>query len=469
MNCNEFQKCIDRFIDKELNEEMEYAFKDHIEKCEKCRKAYEDIEKTHNALEELFAPKEAPMGMEARIIHNLPEQKKGSRFRNIFFRKKTCILLAPVLLIVIFIGINNFRNISLNSSRHEIITKFDMVAMVRVNNIKYYLNGDEVITDEKVIDKEIAVVEASIDENGKLKDEGFCASTIAKVGTKVYSIKGLSEKEAVALKIHGNWEIFRVRNGSSGNSYPIFTEDMIKAEKIVVQDISNQSTRPKEITDKDIITKIALAMKNAEKEPSIPSFYGGGMRYEYYFVTRGSDDTDNIVNKYFITMQDISLNGYIDMRGNCSYRVAPEINRLITSPFGDIASHYDEKLGGKQQIYEASIGVKIIFRKLIKEEPSIKSEITVLNNEDKIWQNGIQVKDNLKGKYKLQIIMKDTTVQKSVIEKVAEDISKVHNLAEINFTQGSTKDTLVIYICFNSKPEYDLGDSGDSLVIEVIN
>ena len=166
-------------------------------------------------------------------------------------------------------------------------------------------------------------------------------------------------------------------------------------------------------------------------------------------------------------MQDISFNGYINARGNGSYKTSVEFNKLITSSFKSISSAYDEKIGGKQQLYEISLAYKLIFRKLIKEGPSTKTDIVLLNQGENIWQNGSQIKDNLKGKYKLQLIMKYTTVQKKVMVKAFTDITKVHGAVSINFTEGMNKDTLVIYICFDTKPEYVIGDYEDSFVIEL--
>jgi len=218
----------------------------------------------------------------------------------------------------------------------------------------------------------------------------------------------------------------------------------------------------KEITDKEIIKKIALTIRNAKRVSEPPNF-NNGKYYDYHFVIRDSNGIGKIAYRYFAQMQDISFEGYIRAGGDI-YKLDAEFNKLITKPFGSIISLYDEKLGGKQQMYEAFISsCKIIFRKLIKEGPSIKSEITLLNQGQNIWQNGSQVKDNLKGKYKLQVIMKDTTVQKKVVEQAKEDIARMPGVVDIIFTEGCAPDTLVVYICFDSKPVYDIGESEDSL------
>ena len=350
---------------------------------------------------------------------------------------------------------------------HKTITKtsYCLSAIVRVNNTTYEFFGNEVITDERIIDKEIATIEIRLDGREKIQYNSSWSSTIAAPGTKVYSIKGLNEKEAIALKIYDKWEIFRVVNGPEQSS-PIFTEDMIEAEKIIVRQSDNGKDEVKEIKDRDTIKKIALLIKNAEKLSGTPSFHDG-QRYEYSFVVRDGNGIGKITYRYFATMQDINFDGYIRTGGEF-YKLSSEFNKLITSPFGSIPSTYDEKLGGKKQIYKAFVGGKIIFRSLIKEESNSKSEITLLNKEDSIWQNGSQIKDNLKGNYKLQIIMKDTTIQKNVIEEAAKEIYRNSGMVGINFTEGNTKDTLVIYICFDTKPKYDISESDDSLVVEMI-
>ena len=452
------------YIDKELDAEIEDDIKKHMEKCHECREVYKTLEDIDDKLAKLFTEKEAPLGFERRIINNLPEQKRGFNFREVFIMKKTLAVLIPVMLVAIIIGAYIFKNHNMKSPLSEV--KCSLVALVEINNINYLMSGNEVITDERMIDKEIGVIEIKLDGRGKLEENNHWSSTIADIGTKVYSIKGISEKEAIALKIHDQWEIFRVMNGPR-ESYPIFTEEMLKAEKIVVRGISDEKHEEKEITNKEIINKIVLSMKNAEKVASTPCFYGGANMYQYYFVIRDSNGIGKIGHRYFITMQDINFNGYIDTRGNDSYKVSSEFNKLITGPFGKITSRYDETLGGKQQIYEVDIGCKMIFRRLIREEISTKSEITLLNQGESIWQNGSQITDNLKGKYKLQVIMKDTTVQKNAVEKAIKDITKMPSVLGINFTEGSTKDTLVVYICFDTKPEYYMSDSDDSLVIEM--
>jgi len=376
--------------------------------------------------------------------------------------KKPLAFLIPILLIVCGLIVAYSSGLI-----HKQITKtcYSLSAIVRVNNTTYELFGNEVITDERIIDKEIAVIEIKLDGGGKIQNSSSWSSTIATPGTKVYSIKGLNEKEAIALKIHDKWEIFRVHNGPEQSS-PIFTEDMIEAEKIIVRQSGNGKDEVKEIKDKETIKKIAVIMKNAEKIAHLPSFQDGKM-YQYYFVVRDDNGIGKIAYRYFATMQDISFDGYIRTGGEI-YKLNAEFNKLITSPFDSVPSTYDEKLGGKKQIYKAFIGTKIIFRSLIKEESNSKSEITLLNKGDNIWQNGSQIKDNLKGKYKLQIIMKDTTIQNNVIEEAAKEIYRNSGMVGINFSEGNTKDTLVIYICFDTKPKYDTSESDDSLVVELI-
>jgi hypothetical protein len=379
--------------------------------------------------------------------------------------KKTLAFLIPILLIGGLIAAYNFENTIFKSSR-KIISKYDMEAMVRVNNTTYSRSYNEVITDDRTIDKEIAVIKIKIEGESKLEDNSPWASTIAEPGTKVYSLKGLDEKEVVVLKINGEWEIFRLMNGLSQN-HPIFTEDMLNAEKIVVRSVGEGKDEIKEIIAKETINKIALIIKNAEKLLDSPSYYQV-KRYEYHFVVRDSNGVGQIGFRYFFTMQDINLDGFISTRGDDSYKVSAEFNKLITGPFGSIPSSYDEKLGGKQQLNEVTLtSSKQFFRKLIKEGPSTKTDVILLNQGENIWQNGNQIKDNLKGKYKLQLTMKDTTIQKKVMEKALIDITKVPGAVDLIFTEGSTKDTLVIYICFDSKPEYFIGEGDDSFVIEI--
>jgi len=462
VNCKEFNQYITLYIDKELPYKLEGEFKEHLDNCEECKKAYTTLEEVHSKLGKLFTEKEVPIGLETRIINNLPEQKPRFSFKEVFFVKKTLAFLVPILIV-------GCVSIAAYTSRYGIVlpqkiekTLYDIPAEVRVKDMAYGYS-DDVITDERVIDKEIATIEIKLNGGEKIDHNSPWASTIAEPGTKVYSIKGLNEKEAIALKRDGYWQIFRVMNGIR-QSQPIFTEDMLKSEKIVVTYSDNGKSEIKEITDKETIEKVAIAIKNAEKVSEPPSYYGSKY-YEYYFVIRDSNGIGKIAHRYYATMQDIDFEGYIRTGGDV-YKLGADFNKLITSPFGSIQSAYDEKLGGKKQINEAFIGAKVIFRSLIKEQSSSKSEIALLNEGDNIWQNGRQIKDNLKGKYKLQIIMKDTTVQKQVVEEAARQINKTPDALSINFTEGSTKDTLVIYLCFDTKPEFNSGESDNSFVIE---
>lgn len=466
MNCKDFKQYISKYIDKELPSSTEDEFKEHLEKCQECRKEYLKLQEAHNMLNELFTEKELPMGLETRIINNLPEGKSRFNFKGIFFKKKTLGFLIPILLICILLPvIYKLKNGGLNAP-HKMDAKSSLVALVRVNNTTYIMSSNEVITDERIIDREIGVIKSRLnDEKGKFEDNSPWTSSIADAGTKVYSIKGISHKEAIALKINGQWEIFRVMN-SLKQDHPIFTEDMLKAEKFVIREIGKGKDSVKEIRDKETINKIALYIKNSEKVSGITSYFEGGKQYQYYFVIRDSNGIGKISYKYFFTMQDINFNGYIDTRENDSYKTSIEFNKLITGPFGSIPSAYDEKLGGKQQIYEVQLSPKIIFRKLIKEAADTKNEIDLLNEGESIWNNGSQIKDNLKGKYKLQVIMKDTTIQKNILEKAIAD-AKVPGAVSIKFTEGSTKDTLVMYIGFDTKPDYFVSDSGDCFVIEI--
>jgi len=393
---------------------------------------------------------------------NLPEKKQKLSIKETFFMKKTLTFLIPILMIVCG-GIIVYKYVSTHFTSVKIQTCYDMPNMVRVNNTEYHA-GSEVITDERIIDREIGEIKIRLDEHSKVEENSSWASTVAEPGTKVYSIKGLNEKEAIALKIHDQFVLFRVKGGPR-QSLPIFTEDILKAEKIVVKECGIGQDEVKEIKDRETINKITSLMKKAEKLSDLPTFHDGKL-YEYYFVVRDSKGIGKVAYKYFATMQDINFDGYIRTDGEI-YKLNPEFNKLITSPFGSIQSSYDEKLGGKKQVYKAFIGAKIIFRSLIKEESAGKSEITLLDKGADIWQNGSQIKDNLKGNYKLQIIMKDTTVQKNVIEEATKEIYRTRGAVSINFTEGSTKDTLVIYICFDTKPEYFISEGDNSLVIEM--
>lgn len=111
---------------------------------------------------------------------------------------------------------------------------------------------------------------------------------------------------------------------------------MLTAEKIVVStyDQNDNKKIDKDITNKDIIKKVSLILKNSPQVQEPPNLYGSDKNYLFY----------------------------------------------------------NEKLGGKQQIYKLDNYVpKLIFRKLAKEILDSKFETKLLTEDENIWQNGSQV------------------------------------------------------------------------------
>jgi len=53
--------------------------------------------------------------------------------------------------------------------------------------------------------------------------------------------------------------------------------------------------------------------------------------------------------------------------------------------------------------------------------------------------------------------------ENELVTKDKGAIARMPGLVDIIFTEGSAPDTLAVYICFDSKPVYDIGESEDYL------
>lgn len=349
------------------------------------------------------------------------------------------------------------------ASKDNATSEFSMVDGLNINGISYILRYNKVITDARIIDTPIGSIKYLLTQNNFKDEIKNDFATNLDVGTIVYSIKGIQSEKAVAVKKDGKWLIYEKPDENFSNSPSIYTEDMPNAEKIVVTTTDENGNRyTREITDRSLITEAAYELKNA-KATSDHIFFTNQKLYSFYFLTRDSNGIGKIVNSYNLYFQDAAFNGYIN--ANETYIVSPRLNSIISSQFDIDNSPYDIILGGKQQIYDSYLSPKLILRKLIKQNVSSKFEVALLNEGDKIWQDGKLSVDNLDGKYKLQITMKDTTIQNKVCDEAISNISKIPGAKSISFSKGEVDTTTIMTIGFDNKPNYDFQENADTFII----
>jgi hypothetical protein len=333
------------------------------------------------------------------------------------------------------------------------------------NNTAYHKSYDEVITDERIIHERVGKVKRKMLRmfyGNRLLRNG--EASILKPGTEIYSIKGIDKVEALAVKENETWELYRAM-GSSGYISRLYTEDMLNSEKVVVSSLNNSDRGEiREITDKQIIKSLADGLKNAGAM-SIHSGGSSNYTYAFYFYSKGEDGIGKIAYKYVLRFQDIALEGSIFAAG-AYYKLNSDFLKLISSPFGVTNSAYDVGLGGKLQINTVSFfSPKYVFKGLAKNMDNNRFEIKILNQGDQIWENGLRVDDNLQGKFKIEVTMRDTKVQKKVIDDCTQNLSKIKGATSIRFTQGESRDTTVMYISFDTKPDFKGDQSSDSLIL----
>jgi hypothetical protein len=335
-----------------------------------------------------------------------------------------------------------------------------------IKGVNYIGANDQVITDEKIIGLEVGsikynLVDGKANSQYHLKDGD---ATFLKVGTKIYSLKFKKEKGYVAAKQDGKWMLYKALTENSDGQLPSgngITEGTFKATALIVEKSGvEQSIR---IEDKDKIKKVLEEIKNGvETKETIG--YPQENNYSFYFVIPDKNGIGQIVHKYYFKFQDVNLKGYV-RRVNDNYTVDSSVNKIITDGFGNSESIYDNKLGGKQQIYDMFADGKFILRKVVKETPQEKFKVKIIKQGEEVWQNGNKVKDILIGKYKVEIFMKDTKVQEKILSMINSKQYKFHGVISINFTKADGGDSSVLYLSYDEEPDLYLDESIDSFVL----
>lgn len=68
MNCEEFNKVIDTYLDNELNENQLREFEKHFQSCQRCRMELMSFEKCKRLMQKIFAEENPPVGIRKKIF-----------------------------------------------------------------------------------------------------------------------------------------------------------------------------------------------------------------------------------------------------------------------------------------------------------------------------------------------------------------------------------------------------------------
>lgn len=201
----------------------------------------------------------------------------------------------------------------------------DWVDAIKINNVRYYGSYNRVITDEKIIDKEIDVVKFKVAENVndpeyKLKDGD---ATFLQPGTRIFSVKGYDKDKVAAVKVGVNWILY-VAEGN-GDLIKEDKEEESSASKLIVEGLNNKKV---EIEDKKKIEEIAKILKGSSNISQMPNL-NNQKRFSFYFVIKDKVGVGKIATKYYLSYEDINNEGYIEDE-NGILKVNNTINKMLT-------------------------------------------------------------------------------------------------------------------------------------------
>lgn len=68
MNCEEFKKNIDSYIDQELSKKESNAFEQHLKNCERCKLELMSYEKCKRLIQKFFKDKNPPPTIRKKVF-----------------------------------------------------------------------------------------------------------------------------------------------------------------------------------------------------------------------------------------------------------------------------------------------------------------------------------------------------------------------------------------------------------------
>lgn len=150
MNCTDFQKNINEYIDNELEDKLSNTLMKHIDECENCKNEYNDlleIKAMLSNLEELELPKGFSEELHEKLEAVVLEDKKVVNISDYFKKYKVIISVAAVVLISVF-AINTsdfgFKNNNMFKS-----SDFDMAEEENSESSKEtFLESERILTND---------------------------------------------------------------------------------------------------------------------------------------------------------------------------------------------------------------------------------------------------------------------------------------------------------------------------------
>ena len=103
MDCSDVRRLLSREIDGELDPSRLKELEAHLERCESCRRAREDLRETY-ALHRRLGEIEPPLTLVPEIMTAVEGPQRRSRFTG-FFRAAVPIAAAVVLILGIYAGV----------------------------------------------------------------------------------------------------------------------------------------------------------------------------------------------------------------------------------------------------------------------------------------------------------------------------------------------------------------------------
>lgn len=378
---------------------------------------------------------------------------------NVKFKRSLKVLIPVVIGIFLISAIIKYFSSGMSNT---IGGSAKLAQVIRLNDIEYWGSND-VIPDDRIIGEEIGKVKRSITSESGNTTIGEGTATMLPVGTPIYSLKDMDERKAVAAKYNGDWVAYRARE-QNAEPMSIYQDDYPNAKRIVVTYDLGKGKVNLEITDRDTIKKIAEYLKNLQPMKEYPGI-SNAKRATFYFYSEDKDGIGKVAQNIIILFNDPLLGGYIPYNGG--YKISQEIMKLFV-PVA-IENGYNETLGGTNQIYEALLSPKILIRRYMKDTNAAAPEVKVINKGEKLLEEGLTVEDNLSGNFKLMITMKNTTIQEGVKQQFIADYKKIPGAVSLKVTSGENKQTTIIYIGFDTKPDYIFQESGETIMILMKN
>lgn len=80
MNCEEFKKGIDEYLDGELKEKESSEFERHLESCQRCRKELMSFEKCIRLMRTFFHDETPPAAIRKKVFERCCDPKKMACF-----------------------------------------------------------------------------------------------------------------------------------------------------------------------------------------------------------------------------------------------------------------------------------------------------------------------------------------------------------------------------------------------------